>query len=1328
MFEPRTLDFDAIRLTLASPEVMRAWSKGEVLKPETINYRTQKPEKHGLFCEMTFGPTKDWECYCGKYKKLRFKGIVCDKCGVEVTHSMVRRERMGHINLAAPVAHIWFLRSVPSKVGLVLDLGVQTLEKVIYFANFIVTDVNEDLRRETIEQVKREYKGKRKQIEGDHAVAVNRLRSSGELTESKTEKAVKGLEEERDRKLTELDEDFRIAEEELKELRPLAILTEQEYQERSLRYGHIFHAGIGAEAVRKLLERIDLAGTMEVLARELADAQGQKREKLIRRMKLLRALHLNHIRPEWMIMTVVPVIPPDLRPMVALDGGRFAASDLNDLYRRVINRNNRLKRLIELNAPEVIARNERRMLQEAVDALIDNSARQAKTVMAATGQKRQLKSLADTLKGKQGRFRQNLLGKRIDYSGRSVIVVGPDLTLGECGIPKRMALELFKPFVMSKLIARGLAHNIRGANRVIEADHPEVWDILEAITKDTHVLLNRAPTLHRLGIQAFKPRLIEGKAIQIHPLVCTAYNADFDGDQMAVHVPISEQAKREAGALMLASKNLLKPATGSPIVTPNKDIAWGCHLLTIVEPRAPEAPWRYFSDPDDAYLAYLSRRVGLRELVRVRFPNDPKRPEWPHGIVETTVGRIIFHRVLPLGLPYRNETMHSGSLTDIVRVCLDRYGREEAATLVDAVKRLGFHYAMKSGYSWGMDDLPNLPEKKAILDEAQARVDEIEQQYADGLLTDEERHSQVIQVWTDAKEKIVRHSKAVLNPQGAIATMIDSGARGSWTQLTQMVGMKGLVTNPAGEIIELPVKGSFKEGLDVIEYFISTHGARKGLTDTALKTANAGYLTRRLVDVAQDVIVQEEDCEDTEGWVMTAEESEEIGVPLLARIVGRITLEDLRHPTSADVLTAAGQVVTADHARQFSGASLKRVRIRSALSCKRRRGVCQTCYGLDLAYNRPVDIGTAVGIIAAQSIGEPGTQLTMRTFHTGGVAAGQDITQGLPRVEELFEARTPKRKAFIAEVSGVVHVEAREKIVEDATGKTILKGVAGQKVIAITHEDYEEEVMPFAREGDKPAFKPRVDDGERVKAGQVLLKYQRDEVTAPADGLVAIKGDHLIFKRPVEKVRETVIPPGFVLWVKDGDRVEQGDQLTDGAVDPHELYALAGKPATARYILKEVQTIYTSQGQKLNDKHIEVIVKQLFSRVSVTDSGDTNLLPGEIVERAEFEEANQLAQDQDKQPAVGEDLFLGVSRVSLSTRSFLSAASFQETAKVLINAAITGKVDRLEGLKENVIIGRLIPAGTGFRSYADITKDARYTVVPIGEMAKPEGIEGARKW
>ncbi|MFH1098800.1 MAG: DNA-directed RNA polymerase subunit beta' [Candidatus Uhrbacteria bacterium] len=1327
MYEPKVLDFDAIRLTLASPEAIVGWSRGEVTKPETINYRTQKPEKYGLFCEMIFGPTKDWECYCGKYKKLRYKGIVCDKCGVEVTHSLVRRERMGHILLAAPVAHIWFLRSVPSKIGLVLDLGVQSIEKVVYFANFIVTDVDEDLRRETIEQVKREYKGKRKQIESDCTAATNRLRSSHEgMTESKVNQAVRELESERDRKLAELEEDFRAAETELKELRPLAILTEQEYQDRSLRYGHIFHAGIGAEAIRKLLERIDLPKTMAAIEPELADATSQKRERLLRRLKLLRALHLNHIRPEWMVLTTVPIIPPELRPMVPLDGGRFATSDLNDLYRRVINRNNRLKRLLELNAPEVIARNERRMLQEAVDALIDNSARQSKTVMAATGQKRQLKSLADILKGKQGRFRQNLLGKRIDYSGRSVIVVGPELRLGECGIPKRMALELFKPFVMSKLIARGFAHNIRGANRVIESDRPEIWDILEEITEGTHVLLNRAPTLHRLGIQAFKPKLIEGKAIQIHPLVCTAYNADFDGDQMAVHLPITEQAKREAAERMYAPRNLLKPATGGPIVTPNKDIAWGCYLLTMAKPHAEEAKWRYFAGSDDAVLAHDLREIGLRELIRVCFPKNSVNSGWPVGIVETTVGRIIFHRVLPPELSFHNDVVNSATLTDIVRQTLERLGVGAAAALVDDIKSLGFHYATMNGYSWGMDDLPALPDKQRILDEAQSRVSEIEQQYGDGLLTEEERHAQVIQVWTDAKERIVKHSKSVLVHGGPVSTMIESGARGSWTQLTQMVGMKGLVTNPAGEIIELPIKGNFKEGLDVIEYFISTHGARKGLTDTALKTANAGYLTRRLVDVAQDVVVQAKDCGDTEGWVLNSRESIEIGVPLAARIVGRIALDDLLD-AKGEVVVRSGEYITTAAVREIGDVLPDQVHVRSALSCKLRKGICQACYGYDLAYQSPVEIGVAVGIIAAQSIGEPGTQLTMRTFHTGGVAAEGDITQGLPRVEELFEARSPKRKASISPANGVAHIEAREKVIEDATGKQILKGTAGQKIIAITYIDEEEELFDTTSSEDAPV-KVKVKNGAAVEPGDVVLARGKEKVKTPVAGTVRITEGHLRVVHPVEKVHEIVVPPGYVLWVKDGDRVEKGQQITDGAIDPHELYVLAGREMVARYILREVLAIYTSQGQKLNDKHVEVILHQLFSRMYVTDSGDTDLLPGEVVEAAEFEEANDIARIENKQPAVGEDLFLGVSRVSLSTRSFLSAASFQETAKVLINAAVTGKIDRLEGLKENVIIGRLIPAGTGFHPRRERLEHVKYEVVPIGEMAKPEGIEGARKW
>ncbi|MDO8425492.1 MAG: DNA-directed RNA polymerase subunit beta' [bacterium] len=1321
MYESKTLDFDAIRLTLASPEAIRGWSRGEVTKPETINYRTQKPEKHGLFCEMIFGPTKDWECYCGKYKKLRFKGIVCDKCGVEVTHSIVRRERMGHIDLASPVTHIWFLRSVPSKIGLVLDVGVQTIEKVVYFANFIVTNVDEELRKETMEQVKREYKGKVKQIDAEHEQAMRRLQE-GETPA--TAKQLKALEEERDRKREELDEDFRMAEEELKDLRPFAILSEQQYQERSLKYGHIFHAGIGAHAIRSLLERIDLVKTMEELATELLDAQGQKRDRIIRRLRLLRALHLNHIKPEWMVLTAVPVIPPDLRPMVALDGGRFATSDLNDLYRRVINRNNRLKRLIELNAPEVIARNERRMLQEAVDALIDNSARASKTVMAATGQKRQLKSLADTLKGKQGRFRQNLLGKRIDYSGRSVIVVGPSLALGECGIPKRMALELFKPFVIAKLIDRGLAHNIRGANRVIESDRAEVWDILEEITKDSHVLLNRAPTLHRLGIQAFRPKLIEGKAIQIHPLVCTAYNADFDGDQMAVHVPITREARAEAATRMLASNNLLKPATGAPIVTPRMDMAWGCYLLTIADGRAEDAPWRYFASPADAKLAEASGAIGLRELMKVRFPVNDVR--WaPAGFIETTVGRLLFHEVLPAGTIFRNAPVSSTTLGDVVRECLHQFGREATAKLVDDIKQLGFRYAQYFAHSWAIADLPTLPNKHVILDGSQRLVDEIEEQYEEGLLTDDERHAQVIQVWTDAKEQIVRHSKEVLDPLGTVATMIESGARGNWTQLTQMVGMKGLVTNPAGEIIELPVKGSFKDGLDVIEYFISTHGARKGLTDTALKTANAGYLTRRLVDVAQDVVVQTEDCGDTNGWVVSRVASDEMGVSLPKRIAGRVTLDDIT--VGGNVIVRAGEYVLPEHVEVIEQETPECIRVRSVISCRMRRGLCQACYGWDLAYNQPVEIGTAVGIIAAQSIGEPGTQLTMRTFHTGGVAAAADITQGLPRVEELFEARAPKRKAFITPEDGTVRIEAREKVIEDATGKEILKGQKGQKIVSITYEGYDEQEFMLMRGGEKTTLTARVADGERVVAGQVLAKYRTDEVTAPADGIVVVREDRVIFKRPMEKVAEVVIPPGFVLKVRDADRVTRGQQLTDGAVDPHELYEVGGKEAVARYILKEVQSIYTSQGQKLNDKHVECIVRQLFSRVSIHDSGETALLPGEIVERAEFEEANEAAKKDSRQLATGENLFLGISRVSLSTRSFLSSASFQETAKVLINAAVTGKVDRLDGLKENVIIGRLIPAGTGFRPYMQAAEDVAYDVVPVGELAKPDA-EGPRKW
>jgi DNA-directed RNA polymerase subunit beta' len=1280
-------DFDSIRLRLASPEIIREWSHGEVTKPETINYRTQKPEKSGLFAEEIFGPSKDWECYCGKYKKIRYKGIVCDKCGVEVTTSLVRRERMGHIELVAPVSHIWYLRGVPSKIGLVLDLSVLNLEKIIYFASFIITKVDEKLKDETLEQIRNEYKGKKKQIENEYEQAIARLNAEtveGEKAGKKASRLDEALKN-RDRKLKELEEDFKQAETDLKEIYPLNIISEATYHEWSLKYGHLFEAGIGAEAIRDLLRKIDLDKTIEALKIQISETTGAKVERMVRRMKLLHSMKVNKIRPEWMIMVNIPIIPPDLRPMVPLDGGRFATSDLNDLYRRVINRNNRLKRLLELNAPEVITRNEKRMLQEAVDAFIDNSARQSKTVVASSGRKRQLKSLADVLKGKQGRFRQNLLGKRIDYSGRSVIVVGPNLLLHQCGLPKRMALELFKPFVISKLINRGFVHNIRSANRFIEANHSEVWDLLEETTKDALVLLNRAPTLHRLGIQAFQPVLIEGKAIKIHPLVCTAFNADFDGDQMAVHVPLTEEAKAEARDLMLSTKNLLKPAHGSPICTPNRDIVWGCYYMTASAP-APEK-LKSFGSEGEAILAFEMGKVKLQEPCRIRRGTG-KNME----IVETSVGRVILNRVLPETIGFVNDHLDAKKIGEIVKRSIVNEGLERTAKFLDELKVIGFKYITKSGFSWGMDYLPDLKGKAEQIADGDRRVQEIEEQFNEGLLTVSERHGKIVEVWMDIKDKIVKLSKAQMDKSGPVFSMVESGARGSWSQLTQMVGMKGPVSNPAGEIIELPVKKSFKEGIDVLEYFISTHGSRKGLADTALRTANAGYLTRRLVDVAQDTIVRMEDCGDEGGYLVVGKESEAMGQTLAARVLSRNVAEDVVNPKTKKVIVAKGEYVTDELSREIGKAGVTEVRIRSVLTCRLSKGVCQRCYGLDLASNNPVKFGTAVGIIAAQSIGEPGTQLTMRTFHSGGVA-GLDITQGLPRVEELFEARTPKRRAITTDVAGKVTLEEVErKVIEAPSGKKVLETFPGQKVVRITYKENAEEIIKIGK-GDKVEVKTKA---EVIPGQAIVTKKNGTELTCENGGIVEVGEKTVKIVREVNSSKEFIIPPGYVLFVKDGDMVTAGDQLTEGDLDLHELFTFKGRDAVQRYLLKDIQTIYSSQGQRLNDKHIETIIRQMFSRVTLTESGDTDLLPGEVVERAEFDDANAVVKKAKGKLAEGNEMFMGITKISLSTRSFLSAASFQETAKVLINASLTGKIDPLEGLKENVIIGRLIPAGTGY--------------------------------
>jgi len=1193
----KVADFKAIKLKIASPEEILDWSHGEVTKPETINYRTQRPEKDGLFCEKIFGPEKDWECYCGKYRRIRYKGIICDKCGVEVTKSSVRRERMGHIQLAVPVSHIWFLRGVPSKMGLILDLSIQHLEKIIYFAGYIITDVDEEARKKVTEEIEKEYKIKLK-------------------TSSKDQKLQ--IKEQRDKSIREIREIYK-----------LQILSEVEYRNLSLKYGEVFKAGTGAETLRNIFQRINLEALSKELKERSEKASPAVKRKMLKRLRLIEGLIRAKIKPEWMFLTSLPVLPPDLRPMVQLDGGRYATSDVNDLYRRIINRNNRLKRLLELNAPEVICRNEKRMLQEAVDALIDNSARRGQgAVAASSGQKRILRSLADLLKGKKGRFRQNLLGKRVDYSGRSVIVVGPELKLDQCGLPKHMALELFKPFVINKLVERGLAHNVRGAGHLIDQETDDVWGILEEIIKKKYVLLNRAPTLHRLGIQAFKPRLIEGQAIQVHPIVCRAFNADFDGDQMAVHLPLSEKAQKEAKEIMLSSSNLLKPATGDPVAVPTQDIVLGCYwMTTIVDGLKGEG--KYFSDPSDALLAKHFQVIDLRAKIKVRLSND---------LVETSVGRIIFNEPLPEQIAFINKTMNSKELRMLISEVIDKCGIETAAKALDKIKRMGFKYATVSGISWGMDDL-HIPENKnQWVKEATKEIEVIQRQYLEGLLTNDERRSRVIEVWTLLNEKIAKEVSRNLKSDNPIHDIVYSGSRGSWSQINQMMGMKGLVVNPAGETIELPIKSSFKEGFDVLEYFISTHGARKGTADTALRTATAGYLTRRLVDVAQDIVVRDNDCGDKKGVLVYREDEENIGHSLAKRLVGRVSLQELAvkdaKSKKEEVIVKRGQLIDKTTAQKIDATGIDKFRVRSVITCQSLSGVCQQCYGYDLGNNRLIKIGEAVGIVTAQAIGEPGTQLTMRTFHTGGVAGGGDITQGLPRVQEIFEARSPRWKALISDVDGrVINIEDKGK----------------QKIIRI-----------------------ETDLDENKKSIKNKIKTKKE-------------------------IKEYYVPVNTGIWVSAGDLAAKGQQLCEGHVDLKDLYKVAGQEAVQRYIIKEVQNIYTTQGENINDKHIETIIKQMFSRVRVKECGETNLLPGQTVEISYFVQENQKAMKKNVQQATCQPLLLGITKVSLTTQSFLSSASFQETARVLINAASQGKTDDLKGLKENVIIGKLIPAGTAYR-------------------------------
>jgi DNA-directed RNA polymerase subunit beta' len=1415
-------NFNAIRISLASPEQIRSWSYGEVTKPETINYRTLKPEKDGLFCEKIFGPTKDFECYCGKYKRVRYKGIVCDKCGVEVARSKVRRERMGNIELASPVSHIWFVKGTPSRLGLLLDMSPRSLERVLYFAQYIIIEVDADAKKRAGDRLREEMEdaatrqekdvsdrigdierkrdkevgereakrdSEKKKIEKEResridAVMRNAQTMQADLKEQVGKKArrnfvlgeetiversddierdhwkkvkplaqklVAEIEDElkqrkadneltadaaiqqlRDAAFQELEplkeqltsqresvvQEYQQKIEELEELHDpvnedrITLLTEAQYREYKERFGNIFSAGMGAEAVLQILQRIEVDTLRVKLHAEISSTSGQRRKKATKRLRVVEALRRSGNKPEWMVFTVLPVLPPDLRPMVQLDGGRFATSDLNDLYRRVINRNNRLKRLMELGAPEIIIRNEKRMLQEAVDSLIDNG-RRGRAVSGSGNHK--LKSLSDMLKGKQGRFRQNLLGKRVDYSGRSVIVVGPELKLHQCGLPKRMALELFKPFVMHALVDQGMAHNIKSAKRIVERARPEVWDVLDEVITTRPVLLNRAPTLHRLGIQAFEPVLIEGSAIQLHPLVCTAFNADFDGDQMAVHVPLSREAVAEARQVMLSTHNLLSPGSGEPVIAPTLDMVLGCYYLTLHKPGAQgeyqepvngKPALGVYGSFQEAQLAYNLELFDLQAGIKVRDARTNNQ------FIQTTVGRIIFNEILPEEMGFYNETMDRKALKNVVAHSYQRLGNEATAEVVDNIKRLGFHYATRSGITIAVHDLRSPVGKAELLAEAERQVSDVEDQFEMGLITEQERYDASISIWSRTTDQVQEAIEQQLDQYGSVHMMASSGAKGNIAQIRQMAGMRGLMTDPSGRIIDLPIRSSFREGLTVLEYFISTHGARKGLADTALRTADSGYLTRRLIDVSQDVIIEEEDCGATAGIWLRRPADETSLQPFRERVLGRRAASDNIDPKTNEVVVLRGEEIDERIADRIEALDIDRLYIRSALTCQVKRGICRYCYGRSLATGRLVEMGEAVGIIAAQSIGEPGTQLTMRTFHTGGVA-GIDITSGLPRVEEVFEARVPKSQAIMSEIDGTVHLgrdgDVRKMLVTSTEFYSDLYELPEGAELLVKHDDAVDAGTVLAR---KP--EPETKGRKKTKKTEVAV-VETPEIVARVGGRVVFEGKKrhpsaitIVYEATEE--REYVVPGNARVRIQDGDQVQAGQQLTEGQLNPQDILRIMGPEAVQLYLVEEVQRVYHSQGVTINDKHIEVVVRQMLRKVQVDMPGDTNLLPGELVDRYEYEEENARVLAEGGEPATAVPVLLGVTKASLSTRSFLAAASFQETTRVLTEAALSGQVDHLLGLKENVIIGKLIPA----RAKIDLPPP------PVKEIPRPE--------